>query len=84
MQSEPIDTGTGADLLTDPEGAGLLKLGGTKFLELQKRPDFPAPVWLGPRGKRHVRALLLEWAMAQRGRPAENTKSREKLGKGND
>jgi predicted DNA-binding transcriptional regulator AlpA len=57
---------TTAEFLTDPEGATLLNLGETRFLEVQKEPDFPAPVWLGPRGKRHVRSELLTWAMSQR------------------
>jgi len=62
---------TTTEFLADPEGAALLNLGMTRFLELQKvDPDFPPPVWLGPRGKRHVRAELLRYAMAKRERVA--------------
>lgn len=52
-------------LLTDPEGASLLRLGPTSFFALQKDPTFPPPIWLGPRLKRHRRGALLAWAMAQ-------------------
>ena len=62
----PSDT----ELLPDPEAAALFNLGITKFLELQKRPGFPKPIWLGPRGKRHVRSELLAWAFEQREVPA--------------
>lgn len=58
------------ELLTDPQGARLLNVGITRFMELQKRDDFPHPLWLGPRGKRHVRQELLAWALAQRERVA--------------
>lgn len=55
------------ELLTDPEGARLLNLGETKFLEVQKTdPEFPPPVWLGERAKRHVRGELLGWALRKR------------------
>ncbi len=50
--------------LTDQEAAALLNIGITRFLDLQKRPDFPRPIWLGPRGKRHPRVPLLEWALS--------------------
>ncbi len=66
----PIDSRADPELLTDPQGADLLQMGDTKFSEIQKRPDFPKPVWLGPRGKRHVRSELLTWALAQRDRPS--------------
>lgn len=59
-----------AELLTDPEGAAFLRIGTTHFLELQSRPGFPAPVWLSPRGKRHVRSELRAWALEQRKEPA--------------
>lgn len=56
-----------AELLTDPQGAALLNLGVTRFQELQKTdPEFPAPVWLGERGKRHVRSELWSYAMSKR------------------
>lgn len=65
-------TATGASdevLLTDPQGANLFNVGITRFLEIQKTdPDFPAPVWLGPRGKRHFRSALLRYAMSKRQR----------------
>jgi hypothetical protein len=53
------------ELMTDPEGARLLRVGPTTFFELQKSPDFPAPIWFGPRLKRHRRGSLLAWALAQ-------------------
>lgn len=59
-----------AELLTDPEGAALLNLGETRFIELQREADFPVPVWLGPRGKRHIRRELLAWALSRRQRSA--------------
>ena len=59
------------ELLTDPEAARLLRVGVTTLFELQKRPDFPAPLWLGPRLKRHVRASLMAWAMSRQAKPAE-------------
>ncbi|MCU0938493.1 MAG: hypothetical protein MUC86_04990 [Burkholderiaceae bacterium] len=60
-----------AELLTDPEAARLLRVGITTLFELQKRPDFPPAIWLGPRLKRRERARLLEWALSQREKPAE-------------
>ncbi len=70
MSRKPRASGdTNAEFLADPEGAALLNLGMTRFLELQKiDPDFPAPVWLGPRGKRHVRSELLRYALSKRER----------------
>ncbi len=60
-----------AQLLTDAQGAFELNLGLTRFLDLQKTdPDFPAPVWLGPRGKRHVRSELRRYALSKRQRVA--------------
>jgi predicted DNA-binding transcriptional regulator AlpA len=56
------------ELLTDPQGAALLNVGETKFAELQLEPDFPAPVWLGERAKRHVRSELLAFALKRRKR----------------
>lgn len=58
------------EFLTDAEGAALLKLGASRFFEVQKEPDFPPPVWLGPRCKRHVRSELLGWALSKRERVA--------------
>jgi predicted DNA-binding transcriptional regulator AlpA len=59
------------ELLTEPEAAAELGLGSTRFADVQKQPGFPTPVWLGPRGKRFVRAELLTWALAQRKKPRE-------------
>ena len=59
-----------AELLTDPEAARLVNVGSTRFLELQVEPDFPRPVWLGPRCKRHVRVELMGWALSRRQRVA--------------
>ena len=58
-----------AELLTDPQAAAFLQLGLTRFLELQKDKEFPAPVWLGPRGKRHVRGELRDFALSRRQPP---------------
>jgi predicted DNA-binding transcriptional regulator AlpA len=60
-----------ADLVTDPEGAVLLNMGLTRFGEVQKHPDFPKPIWLGPRSKRHLRSELLAYALKQRNQPSE-------------
>jgi hypothetical protein len=70
-KTQPPSALPAPELLTDPEGAALLNLGPTRFLEVQKEPDFPDPVWLGPRGKRHVRGELLGWALSRRGRGAK-------------
>jgi predicted DNA-binding transcriptional regulator AlpA len=65
--SSPIAVPTGErEFLTDPEGAGLLRVSKSRFAELQREPDFPAAVWLGPRGKRHIRGELLAWALSRR------------------
>ena len=56
------------EFLTDQQAAALLGLGATRFFALQKSPDFPPPLWLGPRGKRHVRGELLEFALSKRER----------------
>ncbi|WP_162910904.1 helix-turn-helix transcriptional regulator [Azohydromonas sediminis] len=55
------------ELLTDPEGAALINVGTTRFQQLQKEdPTFPKPIWLGPRGKRHVKSELVAWALSKR------------------
>lgn len=65
----PSEGAPDEQLLTDAQGKDLLNLGMTRFLELQKTdPDFPPPIWLGPRGKRHARSLLLRYAMGKRQR----------------
>ena len=62
---------TAPEFLTDLEAAALLNLGMTRFLGIQKDdPSFPPPIWLGPRGKRHVRAELLAYALSKRDREA--------------
>lgn len=58
-----------AELLTEAQAAALLNVGATLFAELQAEPDFPAPVWLGERAKRHVRSELLAFALKRRRRP---------------
>jgi predicted DNA-binding transcriptional regulator AlpA len=57
-----------AELLTDGQGAMLLNVGMTLFAELQREADFPPPVWLGERAKRHVRSELLAFALKRRKR----------------
>lgn len=59
------------ELLTDREAARALNVGGSSFVGLQKEPDFPKPIWLGPRLKRHSKAALLAWAKSRTKRPAE-------------
>jgi predicted DNA-binding transcriptional regulator AlpA len=54
------------EFLRDPDGAALLDVSESRFAELQKEPDFPRPIWLGPRGKRHIRGELLAWALSRR------------------
>lgn len=70
MQSAPTIYQPDPDeLLTDPEGARLLRMGVTTFFELQKQEDFPPPIWLGPRLKRHRRGALLAWAFSKQRKP---------------
>lgn len=59
----------GAELWTDREAAARIRVGLTSFFGLQKRPDFPPPIWLGPRLKRHPPGPLLAWVESQRKRP---------------
>ena len=69
--TRPEPAPAGLELLTDTQAAAELNLGMTRFLDLQKSDrDFPPPVWLGPRGKRHVRRELLEYALSKRQRAA--------------
>lgn len=60
------------ELLNDRQAAFVLNCGLSKLAELQRDdPDFPAPVWLGTRTKRHDRGALREYARrkaARRGR----------------
>lgn len=65
--ADRAETPPSGEFLSDPEGARLLKLGTTKFAEIQRTdPTFPPPVWLGERVKRHVRSELLDWALSKR------------------
>jgi predicted DNA-binding transcriptional regulator AlpA len=59
------------ELLTDPELFDLLRCGETKGLALQREPDFPPPVWLGPRLKRHWRNKVLAWVASRTEKPKE-------------
>ena len=63
----------GDRLLTDPEGAALFAMGITRFRGLQDLPDFPAPVWFGPRIKRHSERRLLAFASRLAARTAPGT-----------
>ena len=53
-------------LIRDREGAYVVGVGLTKWAELQSEPDFPPPIWLGPRSKRHDRSRLLDWLSSRR------------------
>ncbi len=59
------------ELLNDRQAAFDLNCGLSKLAELQRDdPQFPPPVWLGTRTKRHVRKLLREYALAKAARRA--------------
>lgn len=55
-----------SEILTERDSAALFKLSKSRFAELQLEEGFPAPLWLGPRGKRHFRSELLAWAHSRR------------------
>jgi hypothetical protein len=56
-------------LLNDRQAAFELNCGLSKLAELQRLdPDFPAPVWLGNRTKRHFRERLRAYALLKAGR----------------
>lgn len=55
------------ELVTVPDAQDVLKVGGTRFAELEREADFPKAIWLGPRGKRYLRHELLAWALKRRG-----------------
>ncbi len=59
------------ELLTDPEAARAVRVGMTSWFELQKQPDFPPPIWLGPRLKRHRKAALMAWVLTKQGKRPE-------------
>ena len=67
-------TSASEELLTDSELARLLRVGSTTLFELQKRPDFPPPLWLGPRLKRHQKASVLPWLLTLHQKPIEEHK----------
>ena len=68
-RAKPAQAKPTPELLTDPQGAALVNVGVTRFQEIQKTdPSFPAPIWLGPRGKRHAKSELLAWALSKRRR----------------
>lgn len=69
MHCEPTDLDD--ELLTDSEQAKDLNVGLTKFFEIQKQPDFPPAIWLGPRLKRHRRRLVRAWAMGRTTKPTD-------------
>ena len=61
--TRPEPAPPGQDLLNDRQDAFLLNCGISKLAELQRLdPDFPAPVWLGTRTKRHFRDRLRQYA----------------------
>lgn len=63
----PIPAPPEKELLNAPEGAHDLGIGLTRLAELERTdPDFPKPVWLGPRSKRYVRAELRAYALRKR------------------
>jgi predicted DNA-binding transcriptional regulator AlpA len=68
VQDEALATD---ELITDSEVQRLLRVGQTKLFELQKAADFPPPIWLGPRLKRHRRSAVLRWALSKLDKPAD-------------
>src|SRR5204863_45358 len=57
-------------LIDDRRACRRYDIGITKWLELQHRPDFPPPIWLGEKSKRHDVAELDKWiASSLRERP---------------
>lgn len=62
--AEPEPAGDDFELLTDPQAARLANVGATRWNQMQREPGFPAAVWLGPRGKRHVRARLIAYLLS--------------------
>jgi predicted DNA-binding transcriptional regulator AlpA len=67
---EQQSTETPPLLIDDRQACARYGIGITKWLELQRRPDFPAPIWLGEKSKRHDVAELDKWiGSALRERP---------------
>ncbi len=71
MREDIPPTTSSEELLTDREGKTLAKVGMTSWFELQKQPDFPPPIWLGPRLKRHRKTALLAWLLTKQGKRPE-------------
>ena len=69
-QATPTTTAS-EELLTDPEAARTMRVGMTSWFALQKQPDFPPPIWLGPRLKRHRKSLLIQWLLSKQGKRPE-------------
>ncbi|MFO0470002.1 MAG: hypothetical protein ACK51Z_03075 [Pseudomonadota bacterium] len=71
MDAEAPDTQAAAPLLMDDQAlCARYSIGMGKLLELQRREDFPRPVWLGAGTKRHLVASTDAWiASAMRERP---------------
>lgn len=54
------------ELLNDRQAAFILNCGLSKLAELQRNdPNFPTPIWLGTRTKRHDRNRLREYALTK-------------------
>lgn len=70
MQHSPTPP-VNEELLTDPEAARAVRVGMTSWFELQKQPDFPQPIWLGPRLKRHRKSALIAWVLSKQGKRPE-------------
>lgn len=61
----------GLELLNDRQAAFELNIGIWKLNELQRcDPDFPPPLYLGTRTKRHVRERLRAYALTREGKRA--------------
>ncbi len=65
----PEPAPVGLELLNDRQAAFELNCGLSKLAELQRLDaDFPCPVYLGPRTKRHIRDRLRQYALLRQGR----------------
>jgi hypothetical protein len=62
MDAEAPDTQAAAPLLMDDrEACSRYVIGMGKWLEVQRREDFPPPVWLGAGTKRHIVSAVDGW-----------------------
>jgi predicted DNA-binding transcriptional regulator AlpA len=52
--------------VSDREAMRMFRLSSPTWFSLQKSPDFPRPVWFGPRSKRHDLDRLLAYAESLR------------------